>query len=341
MNLKNGLYFIAEIGVNHEGNYNLAKKIILEAKKSGANAIKLQSYKAEKIASKYATSYWDRQEEIENNQLKLFKKFDGLNYEDYNKLIELCRNIKIDFIVTPFDTESVVFFKEKVKFFKISSSDITNYLLLEKISKTKKKIILSTGASTFDEINDALKIFKSYPKENIKLLHCILNYPTKRYNANLNMIDHLKKLGYEVGISDHTKPKDSHNVLLYAYAKGARIIEKHFTYNKSKKGNDHYHSFDWRDLKKFKKNITDLNHILGRSLKTFIKSEVPSRHHARRSLFYIKNLSKHSKLSKRDLISLRPATGIPPKNYNQIIGKRLNYNVEEGQIVKMKDFIRN
>lgn len=151
----------------------------------------------------------------------------------------------------------------------------------------------------------------------------------------------LKKLGYEVGISDHTKPKDSHNVLLYAYAKGARIIEKYFTYNKSKKGNDHYHSFDWRDLKKFKKNITDLNYILGRSLKTFIKSELPSRHHARRSLFYIKNLSKHSKLSKRDLISLRPAIGIPPKNYNQIIGKRLNYNVEEGQIVKMKDFIRN
>ena len=190
--MRNKIYFIAEIGVNHEANLKLAKKIILEAKKGGADAIKLQSYKAEKIASKYAKAYWDKKEEKENNQLKLYKRFDKFELNDYEKIIKYCKKIKIDFIITPFDTDTINFFKDKVKYFKISSSDITNFPLIEKICKTKKPIILSTGASSSSEIKMALKLIQKY-NNKITLLHCILNYPTKRYDANLNMIDDLKK----------------------------------------------------------------------------------------------------------------------------------------------------
>ena len=185
-------YFIAEIGVNHEAKIKLAKKLIKDAKDGGANAIKLQCYKAEKIASKYAKAYWDKKEEIENNQLKLYKRFDKFNEKDYLNLFKYCKKIKIDFIVTPFDLEIVNFFSNKVKYFKISSSDLTNHLLIEKIAQTKVPIILSTGASTIPEISSAIKLIKKYHKK-ITLLHCILNYPTEKINSNLNMIDDLKK----------------------------------------------------------------------------------------------------------------------------------------------------
>ena len=129
------MYFIAEIGVNHEAKLKTAFKCIKDAKDGGANAIKLQSYKAEKIASKFAGAYWDKKAEKENSQLKLYKRFDKFNDEDYLKIIKYCKKIKIDFIITPFDIDCVDFFKDKVKYFKISSSDITNLPLIEKNCK--------------------------------------------------------------------------------------------------------------------------------------------------------------------------------------------------------------
>ena len=337
--IKKKIYFIAEIGVNHEANLKLAKKIILEAKLGGADAVKLQCYKAEKIASKYAKSYWDKKEERETSQLKLYKKFDGFNSKEYIKIINYCKKIKIDFVITPFDIESVKIFKKKVKYFKISSSDITNFPLIKEIAKTKKPIILSTGASTLKEIENAIKLIK-FNNNKISLLHCILNYPTDRHDVNLNMIDSLKKFNLPIGISDHTKPKDSHDVLIYSIFKGIKIIEKHFTNNKTKKGNDHFHSFDKNDLKKFMAKVDDLYKILGSERKTYLRSEISSRLNARRSLFYRKNLTKNHKILKNDIIALRPAIGISPINFNKIIGKKLNKNVKSGGIIKYTDFIR-
>ncbi len=337
--MRNKIYFIAEIGVNHEANLKLAKKIILEAKKGGADAIKLQSYKAEKIASKYAKAYWDKKEEKENNQLKLYKRFDKFELNDYEKIIKYCKKIKIDFIITPFDTDTINFFKDKVKYFKISSSDITNFPLIEKICKTKKPIILSTGASSSSEIKMALKLIQKY-NNKITLLHCILNYPTKRYDANLNMIDDLKKkFKLPIGLSDHTNPKDSHDVLYLAAMKGITIIEKHFTNNKLKKGNDHFHSFDKNDLIRFNEKILDAKRILGSNKKKFLKSEIVSRKNARRSLFYKKNLKKNSKIKSSDIISLRPAIGISPVHYKSVIGRKIKVGVKSGAKVKFSDFI--
>ena len=319
------VYFIAEIGVNHEAKINSASRHIREAKEGGAHAIKLQVYKAEKIVSKYAKSYWDKSIEKEESQLKLYRKLDGFNFDDYNKIYKYCKKIKIDFLVTPFDVDTIDFFKKKIKFFKISSSDITNYSLLNKVALTKKKVILSTGASTNQEIKNALKILKK-SKNDIFLLHCILNYPTKIYNANLNMIDDLKKYGYEVGLSDHTIPKDSHKVLPIAYSKGVRIFEKHFTINKRKKGNDHFHSFDKNDLERFLKNIKNLDKILGSDKKNFIKSEIISRINARRSIFYKKDLKKNQKIGRNDLIMLRPKIGVCASKVGLVYGRKLKHN---------------
>ena len=329
-------YFIAEIGVNHEAKIKLAKKLIRDAKDGGANAIKLQCYKAEKIASKYAKAYWDKKENIENNQLKLFKKFDKFNEKDYFEIYKYCKKIKIDFIVTPFDLEIVNFFSNKVKYFKISSSDLTNHLLIEKIAKTKVPIILSTGASTIPEISSALKLIRKYHNK-ITLLHCILNYPTEKINSNLNMIDDLKqKFDLPVGLSDHTRPKDSMEILSIAHVKKISMIEKHFTNDKKKPGNDHFHSFDKTDLKNYYKKINNLNKVLGSGKKTFLESEIISRKNARRSLFFNKNINKGNKLKKEDLIALRPAIGISPSKYKSIINKKLKINVKEGQIIKKK-----
>lgn len=331
-------YFIAEIGVNHEAKIKLAKKLIKNAKDSGANAIKLQCYKAERIASKYAKAYWDKKEEIENDQLKLFKRFDKFNKKDYLSLFRYCKKIKIDFIVTPFDLEFVNFFSNKVKYFKISSSDITNHLLIEKVAKTKVPIILSTGASTITEIGSALRVINKYHNK-ITLLHCILNYPTKKINSNLNMIDDLKeRFNLPVGLSDHTKPEDSIEILSIAHIKKVSMIEKHFTNNKKKPGNDHFHSFDKIDLKNYCKKIKYLNEILGRSKKTFLKSEKISRKNARRSLFFNKNISKGNRIKKIDLIALRPAIGISPSKYKSVINKKLKIDVKEGQIIKKNIF---
>ena len=160
------MYFIAEIGVNHEADLKKAYKCIKDAKDGGAQAVKLQCYKAEKLASKYAGAYWDKKEEAENSQLKLYQKFDKFNFQDYQKIINYCKKIKIDFIITPFDLDSVNFFKNKVKYFKISSSDITNLPLIKKVADTRRPVILSTGASTKTEIKKALDVIKKKNKKD-------------------------------------------------------------------------------------------------------------------------------------------------------------------------------
>jgi len=331
------MYFIAEIGVNHEANLKKAFKCIKDAKDGGAQAVKLQCYKAEKIASKYAGAYWDKKEEKENSQLKLYKKFDKFDYDDYLKIIKYCKKVKIDFIITPFDLDSIDFFKDKVKYFKISSSDITNLPLIEKIANTKKPVILSTGASTKKEIEKAYKILKKKVKKII-ILHCILNYPTSKENANLNMIKDLKKKYNTVGLSDHSIPRDSHKILIYSYLLGVKYIEKHFTIFKKKRGNDHFHSFDKKDLGIFFKNLDELKKILGKTEKNFLKTEIISRKNARRSIFYNKNLNKNVKIKNEDLIMLRPYIGISPFDYKKFIGKKIKKSIRKGDILKKNHF---
>jgi sialic acid synthase SpsE len=335
---------IAEIGVNY---YDIAKKekiplldaaklMISAAKKGGANSVKFQSYKADRLADKNAKSYWDNTQEIIFNQHELFSKFDKFGESEYKELSRYCRNLDILFLSTPFDFESVDYLEKLVPLYKISSSDINNIPLIEYISGKNKPILLSTGASNIDEIDAAVKTIKSFCNNPIVLLHCILNYPTKYQNANLGMIKDIKKKFPQcyVGYSDHTIPDESMLVLVQALMLGSVVIEKHFTLDKKIAGNDHYHSMDSYDLSKLTKNIEFLNKCYGSETKKSLPSEKKSRLYARRSIFALENISKNSIITKEILTYKRPGTGIPPSQLKKVIGCKAKIEISKDAMIE-------
>ncbi len=335
----NSPYIIAEIGVNHECSIKKAKNLILLAKKGGAHAAKFQTYKAVTLAKLNSQAYWDTTKEKTKSQFELFSKFDRFNEKDYRILAKFCKKNKIDFLSTPFDLDSVKILNPLVPAFKISSSDITNFPLLDKIAKTKKPTLLSTGASTLEEIKNAVNILKK-GSNKITVMHCILNYPTHDVDANLAMISSLKKEypEYVIGYSDHTLPKNQMFNLTTAYILGAKVIEKHFTSNKKTKGNDHYHSMDKNDLKLLVNNLNRAKKIVGNfKKKTFLKSEFNSRKYARRSIVIKNNLKKGKIIKENDLITLRPSAGISANQWNKVIGKKTRKNLKANKSLSWKD----
>ncbi len=332
-------YFIAEIGVNHGCSMSLAKKQILLAKKNGAHAVKFQSYKAETIASVHSPSYWDKKFNKTSNQYDLFKKYDKFNFKEYFILSNFCKKNGIDFACTPFDLEAVRFLKPLMKFFKIASADITNVPLLQEVAKTKKPVILSTGASNISEIRNALKILKKNGSKEIIILHCILNYPTSDNNANLNMIKDLKFnfKKHIIGYSDHTLPDKEMLNLTLSFLMGAKVIEKHFTHDKKIKGNDHFHSLDGKDLNNFFNKILKVNKISGLSKKIAIPSEKISRINARRSIVLNIDVKKKEVITNKNITTKRPGTGITADNWNKVLGKRFRRNLKSDHILKWGD----
>ncbi len=335
-------YIIAEIGVNHEGNFKKAINLIDLAKEGGADAVKFQTYKAETIASKDSPSYWDLNKESTTSQFLLFKKYDSFNKNDYHELSNYCKKIGIEFLSTPFDLESVDFLDPLMNFFKIASADINNIPLLRKIASKRKPIILSTGASEKNEINYAISTIEKegLKKENIILLHCILNYPTKDEDANLFMIKDLVN-SYPsnlIGYSDHTLPNASMSVISTAYLMGAVVIEKHFTDDKSLPGNDHYHSMDVSDLKNIRTNTEKIAKILGSiKEKKSIAEEQIARENARRSIVLLKDLPAGHTLKESDLICKRPGSGISPSEWDDILGKKLLKSLKSDHILKWSE----
>ncbi len=332
-------YIIAEIGVNHENSMEKAIELIDLAKNGGADAVKFQTYKAEKIASVNSPAYWDLNEVPTDSQYKLFKKYDHFNSKDYSKLSEYSLQKKIEFISTPFDLDAVNFLDPIMNFFKIASADITNIPLLRHVGRKKKPVILSTGASSLFEIKNAYNELTKHGATSIALLHCILNYPTKNENANLNMI---KCLEFEfpncvIGLSDHTYPDEKMHVCSMSYLVGARIIEKHFTFDKSLKDNDHFHSMDINDLKNLRSNCKNLKLILGSYEKNILESEKISNKNARRSIVLKKSLLKGDIITENDIIAKRPGTGISPVEWENVIGKKAKYDLEKDHILRYTD----
>ena len=332
-------YIIAEIGVNHECSMKMAKELILSAKKGGAQAVKFQTYKAEKIVKKNSKAYWDLKKEKTKNQYELFSKLDKFDLDDYKKLYQYSKKIKIDFLSTPFDLESVDFLKSLVPAFKISSSDINNFPLIRKIADTKKPVILSTGASNIKEIKRAVNILSKNTKK-IVIMHCVLNYPTKDVDANLGMIVDLKKKfpKFLHGYSDHTLPSYNMINLTTAFMLGAKVIEKHFTNDKKLKGNDHYHSMDKDDLKTLIKNIEKINQITGKTIsKKVLRCETKSRKFARRSIVVEKKIYKNQIITNDNIIALRPNIGISVDMWDKVIGKRAKKDLKKHHSLSMKD----
>lgn len=336
-------FLIGEIGVNF---YDIAKKenitpmdaaklMIKEAKNAGIDAVKFQTYKAEKIASRNSPAYWDLDEEPTTSQFELFKKFDTFGPEEYRELAEYCREVGIMFLSTPFDFEAIDFLDDLMDVYKISSSDLTNIPFIKAIALKNKPIILSTGASTLKEIKEAVNAIEEVSNVDIGLMHCVLSYPTKDEDANLLMIKDIKEQfeGYDIGYSDHTKPDDKMLILTTAYLYGANIIEKHFTLDKTLTGNDHYHAMDVEDIKTFNENIELINKIKGKKVKQPLVCESLSRKEARRSIVASKDIKKGEEITRDNITFKRPGTGISPSKVDDIIGMNTNEDIAEDTLL--------
>ena len=331
-------YVIAEVGVNHEGSMELAKRLVDEAKEGGADAVKFQSYKAETLASKDSPSYWDTNEEPTTSQYELFKKHDGFWVDEMQELKNYCDKIDIEFMSTPFDIESADFLDAMMDVYKISSSDLTNKPFIEYICKFNKPIILSTGASSLHEIQEAVSWIEKFGNP-LSLLHCVLNYPTPDENANLGMILDLKQKFPDkiIGYSDHTLPKDM-KVCEMATMLGCVIIEKHFTHDKTLPGNDHYHAMDKEDLKIYLSNLERTFEILGSFKVEALEDEALSRANARRSLVASKNIPEGKAITKDDLTFKRPAHGVSPKFIDEIVGKIASREINDDDVIQWNMF---
>jgi N-acetylneuraminate synthase len=334
-------YVIAEIGVNHEGQMDLAMRLIELAKEGGADAAKFQSYKASRIASRFSPAYWDVTKESTRSQFELFQKYDSFGAAEYEALARHCQDLDIDFLSTPFDSDAVEFLDPLVPFFKIASADITNVPLLRQVAAKAKPVVLSTGASTLGEIDTAVGVLTESGCTELVLLQCILNYPCPNENAHLNMIDGLKRAFPEtvIGYSDHTLPDERMLILSAAWLKGALVIEKHFTHDKTLPGNDHYHAMDVHDLSKFQENVALLLKVLGQGQKRPLPEEAPARAHARRSIVVDKPLRVGQVITASDITYKRPGHGVSPLFWDEIVGSTAARDLEEDHVLLWKDVL--
>ena len=334
---------IAEAGVNYydiakEKNISTieaAKLMVKEAAKAGIHGIKFQTYKADTLASKKSPSYWNLKEEPTNSQYKLFKKFDSFNEQEYIELAEYAGKNNIEFLSTPFDISSADYLDSLMNIYKISSSDLNNLPFVEYIAKKNKPIILSTGASNEDEIERTVKQIRSLNNKPLVLMHCVLEYPTPYEHANLNKIVSLENKFKDcfIGYSDHTKPDIDYDVIKTAYILGAQVIEKHFTLDKTLKGNDHYHSMDTSDARNIIRSIDYINELRGSGELKCLDDEKTARENARRSLVTLKRVGKGEAISRDMLTWKRPGTGISPDRIDEVIGKIAKTEIEEDTVL--------
>lgn len=325
-------YIIAEIGVNYENDIELAAEMIRRAARAGADAVKFQTYKAEKLAAADSPTYWDEKK----TQREFFKQYDKFGEAEYRYLAQVCEAEHITFVSTPFDKEAVDFLEPLVPVYKVASADITNLDLLRYIARKRKPVILSTGASTLSEIARAVEILNENGVEQVALLHCVLHYPTDYTEANLLSIPYLKKCFPEhiVGYSDHTKPDPGMAVVTAAAILGATIIEKHFTLDKSKVGNDHYHAMDPSDLILLIRNISIIWDAFGCEDRHISPGELAARKYARRSLVAAKNIKKGTRIQTEDLTCKRPCTGIPAEDFAYVVGRIAKQDIVEDTILQ-------
>jgi N-acetylneuraminate synthase len=334
-------HLIAEIGVNHEGSLENAKNLIKLSKSAGVQSVKLQAYKANTLTTEFAKAYWDTDKEITLNQIDLFKKYDIFEIADYKELSEYAHSLNLQFGLSIFDPAWVSELSHFVDYFKIASADLTCVPLLEVIGSYDKPIILSTGASTLEEIAHAVSILNSNGNNNISLLHCILSYPTAIYDSNLRFLEKIKNRfpHYRIGLSDHVADNETDRFLL-ARALGVCIIEKHFTNNKNLQGNDHYHSGDTDHFLRITSSIRKADLILGLG-DELLGTELAARENARRSIVYSSDLDKGRKIKREDLSFKRPGMGISPTEYRTLLGKELKIDVKYDNFVSIEDFLQN
>lgn len=325
--MKKRTIIIAEAGVNHNGDINMAKRLIDVAAEAGVDYVKFQTFKTEKLVSVDAKKAEYQQKNMasdtSDSQFDMLKKLE-LSIENHHELIKYCTQKNVKFLSTAFDLESVDLLNDLgINLFKIPSGEITNLPYLQKIGALKKEVIVSTGMCVMSEIKDAIAVLidAGTIKESISVLHCTTNYPTPMVDVNLNaMLSIQKQLDISVGYSDHTLGIE---VPIAAVAMGAKIIEKHFTLDKTLTGPDHKASLEPDELIAMVKAIRNIEHALGNFEKEPTPAEMQNMLVVRKSIHLNKDCKKGEILQEDDLIMKRPGDGISPMELKNVIGRKV------------------
>ncbi len=323
-------YFIAEVNSSHNGNIETAKQMILKAKEIGADCVKFQSWSAESL---YSKTYYD----ANPISKRIVSKF-AFSEEQFLEIIDFCNKIGIAFASTPYSIKEVDFLLEKgnVPFIKIASMDINNYTFLEYIAKKNTAIILSTGMSTYEEINNAMKVIKDAANKRVILLHCISVYPVDYEDINLNNILSLREQypEYPIGFSDHSL---GYEIPCAATAFGACVIEKHFTLDRSKIGMDNQMATEPDEFKKMIDCCGNVANALGSMKRKVSKKEEEMLLKMRRSVIAKHDLSSGKTLELSDFDYKRPGDGISPSDVSSIVGKKLNKDIKTDYMIRLED----
>lgn len=325
---RNNFYVIAEIGHNHQGSLAKAKELFLEAKKAGADAVKLQKRNNKNLYTRdfynefynsensYGNTYGEHREALEFNEIQ------------YQQLISYAKELNIDFFATPFDFLSVDFLEKlNMPYYKIASADLLNLPLQEYIAKKNKPIFLSTGGGSIEDVKRAVNFILSINKK-LTLLHCTAAYPAPIEDMNLKVISTYKKEFPDliIGLSDHENGIDAGPV---AYMLGARVFEKHFTLDRASKGTDHSFSLEPVGLTKFIRNLKRVDLMLGSGEKKLLESEKKPLFKMQKSIVVNKDIKLGHILKKEDIAFKSPGGGIHPYMYKEILGKKINRNLKE------------
>jgi N,N'-diacetyllegionaminate synthase len=325
---------IAEAGVNHNGSIELAKKLIDVAVESGVDYVKFQTFKANKLVSRYAKKAEYQIINLQdgnNTQYEMLKKLE-LNEESHNILIDYCKKRNIGFLSTGFDIDSIDFLANVgIDFFKIPSGEITNKPYLEHIASKGLPIVLSTGMSTMNEIEDALRVINKMGVDSsqITLLHCNTEYPTPMRDVNLKaMLSLGSEFNTQIGYSDHTEGIE---IPIAAVAMGATVIEKHFTLDRNMIGPDHKASIEPHELISMTSAIRNIEKALGDGVKRPSKSELKNIQIARKSIVAACDIKKGEKLTFSNLTTKRPGTGISPMKWDEVINSTASkdFNIDD------------
>lgn len=331
------VFIIAEAGVNHNGNIELAKKLIDVAKEAKVDAVKFQTFKTEKIVSRSAemAEYQKENLKTQESQYEMIKRLE-LSYDSFKELKQYCEDKNILFLSTPDDEDSLDFLVElQVEQIKIGSTEVTNLNYLRKIAKKNLPIILSTGMSTLGEVEAALTTIYEEGNKNITLLHATTDYPTAYDDVNLRAMITLKNaFNIPVGYSDHTL---GYEAAIAAVTMGAVVIEKHFTLDKNMEGPDHKASLDPEELKEFVVKIRNTEKLLGDGIKKPTNREKEIIEVARRSIVASYDLKKGSIITEEMLEFKRPGNGIKPDMTDVLIGRELKRDVKEDEVIKWED----
>lgn len=326
-----GVYIIAEMGDNHNGDRSLAFRLVDEAVNAGADCVKFQVFKTEEIISRHAqkAEYQKKNTGTDENQFEMVKKLE-LDFSVYEELFAYCKTKEIDFLATAFDIPSVDFLQNLgMEKWKIPSGEITNLPLLIRIAQTGKPIIMSTGMCTMEEIQTALNVLEQNGAGNVSLLHCNTEYPTPFEDVNLRAMKTVEEtFGKPVGYSDHTVGIE---VPVAAVAMGAAIIEKHYTLDKNMEGPDHKASLNPRELKEMVRAVRNIERAMGDGIKAPSPSERKNIDIARKSIVARRTIRKGEIFTEDNLAVKRPGNGISPMKWFDIIGRRAgkDYSADE------------